>query len=102
MARKGDGLTLRGKTWYLDARINGQRFVTRLGKNISRSVAGELASVKRASFLKEEAGIGRKRRDILFEDAAKRFLEWCEAGNIRPRTLNTYTKCVKELKQSFD
>src|SRR5688572_16213708 len=102
MARKGDGLNLRGSTWYLDCRISGQRYVTRLGKNISRSVAGELASVKRAAFLREEAGIGRKKKDILFDDAAKRFQEWCEAGNVRPRTLNTYKKCITQLKQSFD
>jgi integrase len=65
-------------------------------------VAAELASVKRAGFLREEAGIGRKKKDILFDDAAKQFVEWCEAGNVRPRTLNTYKKCVKQLNASFD
>jgi integrase len=102
MARRGDGLYLRGSVWYLDARISGQRFVTRLGKGISRSVAAELAAIKRAAFLKNEAGIGTKKKDILFDDAAKRFVQWCEAGNIRPRTLDNYKKCVKQLNRSFD
>ncbi len=48
MARRGDGLYLRGKTWYLDFRHDGARHALRLGKNISRSVAGELAHVQRA------------------------------------------------------
>lgn len=102
MARRGDGLYLRGRVWYLDTRINRQRFVTRLGKGISRSVAAELASVKRSAFLRQEAGIGTKKKDILFEDAAKRFVEWCEAGNVRPRTLTTYKKCVGQLNASFN
>jgi integrase len=99
MARKGDGLYQRGKVWYLDARINGQRYVTRLGKNISRSVAGELASVKRAAFLKQEAGI-RKRRDCPFEKATAAFLDWVKT-NKRPRTVRVYTQQVARLSESF-
>jgi hypothetical protein len=38
----------------------GQRYQKRLGKNISRTVARELASVERAKVLKGEAGIGGK------------------------------------------
>ena len=102
MARRGDGLYLRGSTWYLDCRISGQRHVVKLGKNIKRTVAAELASVKRAAILKDEAGIGQRKRDIMFADAVKRFIEWCEAGNVRPRTLNTYKKCIEQLKKSFD
>ncbi len=60
MAIKGDGLYLRGKTWYLDCRLNGARHVVRLGKGITRSVAGEIATVQRGAILKGEAGIGRK------------------------------------------
>ena len=100
MAKRGTGLYLRGRTWYLDARINGQRFVTRLGKNISRSVAAELASVKRAAFLKQEAGIGVKRKDIEFARAADLFLRWAES-NTRPRTWRHYQKCVEQLKRTF-
>jgi len=100
MARKGDGLTMRGKTWYLDARINGQRYVARLGKNISRSVAGELASIKRAAFLKQEAGIGVKRKDSEFSKVADLFLRWTES-NKRPRTVRHYRLCVEQLKKTF-
>src|SRR5439155_3357382 len=45
-----------GKTWWLDFTHRGQRHVVRLGKNISRTVAGELARVQRAAVLKGEAG----------------------------------------------
>ncbi len=37
MARRGDGLYLRGNTWYLDCRLNGARYVVRLGKGITLS-----------------------------------------------------------------
>ena len=74
MARRGDGIYQRGKTWWLDFRHDGQRHVARLGKGINRTVAGELASVKRAAILKGEAGIGgKKRKDTAFDDAAKEF-----------------------------
>src|SRR5262245_41875800 len=49
MARRGDGIYQRGKTWWLDFRHDGQRHVARLGKGINRTVAGELARVKRAA-----------------------------------------------------
>ncbi len=48
MARRGDGIYLRGRTWWLDFRHDGRRYVVRLGKQINRTVAGELAQVKRA------------------------------------------------------
>ena len=64
MPRRGDGLVLRGKTWWLDFSHQDQ---ARLGKNISRTVAGAVI-VERAKALKREAGIGgRKRKEILFE-----------------------------------
>ena len=45
MARRGDGIYLRGNTWWLDFRHDGRRHVTRLGKGINRTVAREIASV---------------------------------------------------------
>ena len=59
MARKGDGLYLRGSVWYLDCRIDGQRHVVKLGKGIRRTVAAELASVKRAAILKGQPPPGQ-------------------------------------------
>jgi site-specific recombinase XerC len=35
MPRCGEGIYLRGSTWYLDCRINGVRHVERLGKGIT-------------------------------------------------------------------
>src|SRR5687767_11744216 len=93
MARNGDGLYLRGKTWYLDFRHHGQRHVARLGKAITRTVARELAQVKRAAILKGEAGIGQKRKDIVFDQAAEEFLAWTRT-NKKPRTLKDYRQLL--------
>jgi len=100
MARRGDGLYLRGKTWYLDCRINGVRYQERLGKDISRSVAKELASIQRAAILKGEVGIGKKRKDCTFEKATEEFLTWAEA-NKKPRTVRDYRECLIHLEKSF-
>lgn len=108
MARKGDGLYLRGsgekatKTWWLDFRRDGTRHVARIGKGISRTVARELASVKRADILKGEAGISPKKklRDISFEKAKDEFLNWAET-NLRRRTVISYRECLRHLAQSF-
>jgi integrase len=100
MARHGDGLYLRGKSWYLDCRINGTRYVENLGKGISRTVAKELASIKRAAILKGEAGIRRKKADMSFEKAAEEFLI-CATADSKPRTLKSYQQCLHHLQKSF-
>jgi integrase len=100
MARRGDALYLRGKTWYLDFRHDGTRHVVRLGKNISRSVAWELASVKRGAILKGEAGIGKKAKDLTFDEARKRFEAWAD-HNKKPGTAQAYKECLRRLAESF-
>ena len=100
MARKGDGLYLRGSVWYLDCRIDGQRHVVKLGKGIRRTVAAELASVKRAAILKGDAGIGRKKRDCTFNKAKEAFIDWMLA-NKRPRTQRVYRQALDRLSLSF-
>jgi integrase len=100
MARRGDGIYQRGKTWWLDFTHAGRRHQVRLGKDINRTVAGELARVQRASVLKGEAGIGRKRADVGFDQAKAAFLEWAEA-NKRRRTVRTYRQCLEALARSF-
>jgi integrase len=102
MARHGDGIYQRGKTWWLDFTHRGERHVVRLGKNISRTVAGELARVQRGAILKGEADIGGpKRADLAFDKAAEEFLAWSKA-NKRPRTQRTYGQCVARLQRAFD
>ena len=39
MARRGDGLYLRGTVWYLDCRVNGTRHVAKLAKVLKVKVA---------------------------------------------------------------
>jgi hypothetical protein len=91
MARRGDGILLRGRTFWLDCRINRQRYVVRLGKGISPAAAREIAQVKRSAILREEAGIGRKKKDWLFDDAVKEFLAWATAEK-RPKTAQSYPR----------
>ena len=100
MARRGDAIYLRGKTWYLDAVINGTRHQKRLGKNISRSVALELAQVQRGAILKGEAGIGKKRKDLPFKDAREKFEAWAAAEK-RVTTLRSYRQCCERLAHTF-
>lgn len=100
MAKQGDGIYLRSKTWWLDFQHKGVRHQVRLGRNINKTVARELAQVKRAAILKGEEGIGKKRRDITFEKATALFLNWVEANN-RPHTLRCYVSSIGNLKDTF-
>jgi hypothetical protein len=100
MARRGDALYLRGKTWYLDCNINGTRHQKRLGKGITRSVALELAQVQRGAILKGELGIGKKVRDLSFDDARKKFEAWATASK-KSGTAQAYKECLRRLAESF-
>ena len=82
MARRGDGIYQRGKTWWLDFTHEEKRHYVRLGRNISKTVAGEIAKVKRGAILKGEAGIGGpKRQDLTVEKASELFLAWAERAS---------------------
>src|SRR2546425_2684082 len=101
MARRGDGIYQRGRAWWLDFPRRGERHVTRLGKNISRTVASELARVQRGAILKGEAGIGGpKRKDPLFDDAVKEFVAWAKT-NRKARTAGDYEGILGRLKAPF-
>jgi len=78
----------------------GTRYQVRLGKGITRTVAREIAQVKRGEILKGEVGLGRKRADLGFDDAKDEFLTWA-AANKRPRTARTYRQCLEALAVSF-
>jgi hypothetical protein len=85
--RKGDGLYLRGHSWYLDCYIRGQRVPRCLGAHIKREHASELAAAYRAEVLKGTAGIGKKPapKDISFDEARPAFEQWLKPiGNRRP------------------
>lgn len=100
MARSGDGIYSRGKTWWLDFRHYGKRHAVRLGKGINKTVARELAGIKRAEILKSEAGITQKRIHLPFDNACDDFISWAKA-NKRPKTIQSYRYCVGQLKRSF-
>jgi integrase len=73
---------------------------TALGKNISRSVALELAQVQRGAILKGELGIGKKAKDLTFDEARTKFAAWADA-NKKPATAVTYRECLVRLAESF-
>ncbi len=95
MARRGDAIYERGKkNWWMDAVINGVRYQKRLGKGITRSVALELAQVQRAAILKGEAGIGKKAKDLTFDEARTKFGKWAVKEK-RPLTVRSYKECLR-------
>jgi integrase len=100
MARRGDALYLRGKTWYLNCWINGACHQRRLGKGITRSVALELAQVQRSAILKGELGIGKKAKDLPFDEARKKFEQWADATK-KAGTAQAYKECLHRLVESF-
>src|SRR5262245_3529050 len=101
MARRGDGIYQRGRTWWLDFSHDGRRYYVRLGRNINRTAAGEIARVKRAAALKREAGIGGPRlKDPTFDEAANEFTTWADT-NRKPRTARDYREISERLKAVF-
>jgi hypothetical protein len=77
-----------------DCRLNGARHVIRLGKQITRHTAKEIAQVKRGAILKGEVGIGHKRKDLSFDEARKKFEAWADASK-KPGTAQAYKECLR-------
>src|SRR5215831_6135457 len=104
MPRRGDGIYQRGKgktkTWWMDVWINGIRYQKRLGKGIKRSVALELATIERTKILRGEAGIGKKRKDLTFDEARKKFEDWAKADK-KSNTVRSYRACLDYLSIEF-
>ncbi len=101
MARRGDAIYLRGKTWWLDFTHQGQRHAIRLGSNINRTAAREIASVKRAAILKGEAGIaGKPPADLPLDKAVELFLER-NGSNLKPLTRSRYKSSLKQIVSKF-
>jgi integrase len=101
MPRSGDGIYLQGKTWWLQFMHQGRRYCVKLGANIKRYVARELAQVERAKILRGEAGIGRQRKDIGFKEARHQFEKWLP-GNSKPNTVATHKEALKHLAKAFE
>jgi integrase len=100
MARHGDALYQRGETWYLGCSINGTRYQKRIGKGITRTVARKMADVLRGKILTGDLGIGKKLKDLSFDEASKRFEDWATT-NKKPGTTRHYQECLRQLATSF-
>lgn len=100
MARHGDALYLRGETWYLGCSINGTRYQKRIGKGITRRVARKMADVLRGKILTGDLGIGRKAKDLTFDEARTKFEAWAVA-NKKSGTAKHYQECLCSLASSF-
>lgn len=92
MARRGDAIALVGKTWWLDFRHHGRRHKVRLGKNISKTVARELAQVTRGQILKGEAGIGGPKPKPAAPTVREYATPWLEriTPELAPATMVSY------------
>lgn len=100
MARHGDALYQRGETWYLGCSINGTRYQKRIGKGITRTVARKMADVLRGKILTGDLGIGKKTKDLSFDEASKKFEDWATA-NKKLGTAQHYQECLRQLASSF-
>ena len=100
MARKGDGIRKRGDSWWLDFTHESKRHQVRLGRNINRTAAKEIADVQRARILRGDVGIARKKKDIKFEDATELFMESARTEK-RPSTIYFYESCFARLGELF-
>ena len=88
-------------TWWLDFRHQGQRYILKIGGNLKRSVAMELAGVQRSRILRGEIGIGpKKKQDLSFESAKEEFLKWAET-NKKTNTVRCYRQLLASLETSF-
>jgi hypothetical protein len=96
----GDGIILRRKTWWLDCLIHGVRYRRALGKGISRSAALQLSLKYRVEILSGNVGYGRKKKDLLYDDAKARYMAWVET-NLKPGTVRSYRECFLKLDESF-
>jgi len=99
MARRGDGIYLRGRTWRLDFRHDGKRYMVRLGKNINRTAAQDIANVKRAAILKGEVGITAKApADLPLDKAVSLYLD---TSTLKPLTRRRYGTSLRRLAAHF-
>ncbi len=91
MPRSAEGVYKRGAVWWLDCRIDGKRYQVKLGRNISKTTAREIALTQRTRILKGEVGIARKKRDIRFDDAVELFMDSDELRSEPLRSNTTKT-----------
>src|SRR2546425_11262924 len=101
MARRGDGIYQRGRTWWLDFIHEEKRHYVRLGRNISKTVAGEIAKVKRGAILKGEAGIGgAERAHLTLRQGPQGFLARAKADK-SPRAQRPHRQRSARAQASF-
>jgi hypothetical protein len=96
LAGRGDGTYTRGKTWSLDFHYRNHGAV-RLGNGFNKTVACELAGIKRAQILKGEAGIAQRRTHLPFDNAREDFISW-DRANKRPKTI---VSILRQATQPF-
>lgn len=94
MPRQGDRLAKRGRSRWLDFRNQGKRHTVRIGSNSSRTIAREIARVRRAEILKCESGLtSTPQTHLSFAKAATEFLKWAQT-NKRPQPFEPISKTL--------
>ncbi len=94
------GIYQRGNTWYWESWIEGVRYRRRIGRDIPRQLALDIARKYRVEILGGNYGYGTKAKDVSFEDARTQFETWA-AANKKPRTAHSYLECLRRLAESF-
>jgi len=96
------GLYRRGPSWYFECEIDGQRYRKRIGRDLPRKVAQDIASKIRGEIVAGNFGLvsAKQRKDPSFDEARARFEEWVRSTK-KAETIDTYCECLRRLGESF-
>jgi integrase len=90
---------LRGKSWYYDFIHKGQRYTGGFG-TISRTVAKEELTRKKAEVVEGRLNPAKARKSPRFDAFAEEYLEWVKA-NRKPLTYLRVANIIKRLTPTF-
>ena len=100
MARSGDGIYLRGDTWYYETVIDKIRYRRRIGSGIPRKTALDISRKIRVEIISGNYGYGKKQKDVTFDVAREKFEAWAIA-NKKPNSVRSYKECLRRLSETF-
>ena len=100
MARSGDGIYLRGDTWYYETVIDKIRYRRRIGSGIPRKTALDISRKIRVEIISGNYGYGKKVLDVSFDEAREKFEAWAIA-NKKKNSVHSYSECLRRLSETF-
>jgi len=94
------GIYLRKNSWYFDFLYGGERYVGSIGP-VSRTLAKEELSRRKAAAIEGRLNPSRGRRSPLFKDFSEEFLKQKQSTS-RPTSASRIEQALKPLKERFD